>query len=91
MEARAGTLVVEQAAEGTATVKGRCKIYCPGFWTETEWAFYEATVQFCVPWSLWRGFIHTDVPFRAESCKAPLTPDSDPFRLQGLTAVTYST
>lgn len=29
------------------------------------------------------GFIHPDVPLRAESCKAPLTPDSDPFRLQG--------
>lgn len=37
-----------------------------------------------------RGFIHTDVPFTAESCKAPLTPDSDPFRLQGLTDITYS-
>lgn len=83
--------VVVQATQGTVTVQGRCGIYCCGFWTETEWAFYEETVQCCVLRSLCRGFIHTDVPFRAESCKAPLTPDSDPFRLQGLTAVTYST
>lgn len=57
---------------------------------EMEREYSEEDVQCCVMWSLCRGFIHNDFPFRAESCKAQLTPYFDPFRLQGLKAATNS-
>lgn len=70
--------VIEQETEWGVTVEKRCTMYHRNFFG----GYF--TRRLCASVScLSGGFIHPDVPLRAESCKAPLTPDSDPFRLQG--------